>query len=54
MSYTRKAVIIGSLGTARLFMKSNSKKERTADATEKQLKLEKKAAKQARKADRPS
>ena len=48
MGFLRKATIIASGGGARLVIKPNSKKERTANATEKQLKLQAQAMRQDR------
>lgn len=42
MGFIRKATFIGTGGVSGLFIKANSKKERTAKATEKQLRLQKK------------
>lgn len=41
MGFIRKATFIGTGGVSGLFIKANSKKERTAKATEKQLRLQK-------------
>ena len=48
MGVLRKAVIIGTAGTARVAIKSNSKKARTAKASEKTAKYQKKMYKAAR------
>jgi hypothetical protein len=41
MGFLRKSLIIGTGGAAGLFVKPNSKKERMANAAEKQLRLQK-------------
>ena len=49
MGWIRKATIVSTAGMGRAVVNPNSKKHRTAKATEKQLKLEKQRYKQEKK-----
>jgi hypothetical protein len=46
MGFTRKALFLGTGGLSGLFIKANSKKERTAKAAEKQLQLQRQMMRQ--------